>query len=164
MDVSIKTLQDNYKKEKDPDIRERILIVIDLKRGESTRKVAKRFGCSQGKIIYWNKRFNKEGLYGLKTRPIAGKPRKLSDKDIQEIKETLEKNPYGWSSKSVREMIYKGYGIMYGCRHVVRLLHRWGFDLIKPRKRHVAKDDKEVEAFKKMPERLWTRSQGAGQQ
>jgi len=33
MDVGIKILQDNYKKEKDPYIRERILIVIELRRG-----------------------------------------------------------------------------------------------------------------------------------
>jgi len=86
MDVGIKILQDNYKKEKDSYIRERILIVIELRRGESTRSVARRFGFSQGKVIYWKHRFEKEGLKGIRTRPRSGKPRKLSDKDVLGIK------------------------------------------------------------------------------
>jgi putative transposase len=164
MDVNIKILQDSYKKESDPHIRERILMVVELKRGQSSRSVGRQFGCSHGKAIYWKNRFEKAGLQGLRTKPRSGKPRKLSDKDIAKIKETLEKNPYGWGSKSVREMIYKDHGIMYSFRHIVRLLHKWGFALIKPRKRHIAKDDNEVKTFKKMPEKLWDRSQRVGQQ
>jgi len=157
-------LQDNYKKEKDPYIRERILIVIELRRGESTRSVARRFGFSQGKVIYWKHRFEKEGLEGLRTRPRSGKPRKLSDESIAEIKEKLESSPYGWETKSVREMIYKDYGVRYSCRHIIRLLHKWDFALIRPRKKHVAADEKEVETFKKMPKKSWIHSQKAGRQ
>ncbi len=165
MSADIKILQDNYKTESDPDIHERILIVIELKRGESTRDIADRFGFSQGKVIYWSKRFRKEGLDGLMTRPRSGKPRKLSDKEIEKIKEKLENSPYGWTSKSVREMIYNDHGVMYGYRHIVRLLHKWDFRMIRPRKKNVATaSEAEIKAFIKMPKKSWIRYQKAGQQ
>lgn len=164
MSADIKILQDNYKKENDPDIRERILIVIELTRGESTRDIADRFGFSQGKVIYWSKRFRKRGLDGLRTRPRSGKPRELSDKEIETIKEKLGSNPYGWTSKSVREMIYNDHGVMYSCRHIVRLLHKWNFRMIRPRKKNAAVDEAKRKAFKKMPKGSWIHSRRAGQQ
>lgn len=164
MDVGIKILQRKYKKERDPYIRERILMIIELKRGESTYSVAKRLGCSQAKVVYWKHRFRKDGLNGLKTKPRSGKPRKLSDRDIANIKRRLGRSPYGWKTKAVREIIYKDYGVMYCYRHVMRLMHKWGFGLIRPRKKNIAAaDEKEIETFKKMPKKLWIPCQKIGQ-
>lgn len=47
-------------------------------------------------------------------------------------------------------MIYKEGGVLYSMRHVERLLHKWGYRLIKPKKKHVkAASEEEVDKFKK---------------
>jgi transposase len=38
-----------------------------------------------------------------------------------------------WTSKQVMELIYEEEGVLYSLRHVERLLHKWGYSLIKPR-------------------------------
>lgn len=152
MKTNVKKLQKKYKEEKNPDIRERILMVMDYKRGQSSREVAKRFGCTHGKVLYWKDRFEQEGLEGLKTRSRPGHPKKLSDKALKEIKEKLEKNEYGWRSQDVRKMIYEDYGVKYCIRHVIRLLHKWDFRSIRPRKKHInTATEEEKEKFKKNP-------------
>ena len=60
-------------------------------------------------------------------------------------------NKQGWTTKQVEEMIIKKGGVKYHYTHVYRLLHKWGFKLKVPRKRHIntASKEEEKEAFKK---------------
>ena len=45
--------------------------------------------------------------------------------------------------------IYQEAGVVYSERHVVRLLHAWGFERIRPRKEHLQSDETEhIEGLK----------------
>ena len=143
------SLQKVYKEEKDPDVKERILIVIDLKRGKSSYEVGGRFDCPHSKVLYWKYRFEKYGIEGLRTRPRSGRPKKLSGKIENQIKKKLDENPHGWKTKSVMELLYKDFGVSYGERHIRRLMHKWGFERITPRPRHILADEKERTEFLK---------------
>src|SRR6266704_5194992 len=44
--------------------------------GESNRWIARLLGVSRNTVKLWRYRFAREGLVGLKSRPIPGRPRK----------------------------------------------------------------------------------------
>ena len=138
-----------YKIEKDAKVCERLLMIIWLKNGKTTYEVAELIGCYQSKVMYWKIRFEHEGVEGLQTRPKPGKPKEISEEDEIRIKHKLSENACGWNTKSVIELIKKESSIEYTRRHVNRLMNKWGFRRIRPRKKHIAADEKEQKAFKK---------------
>jgi transposase len=111
--------------------------------------------------MYWKTRFEEESLKGLKTRPRSGKPPKLSDAEENILRQKLE-SINSWQTRWVRDLIYQETGVTYSERHVVRLLHKWGFERITPRREHEKASKEEREAFKKRRERYWTRSKKDG--
>jgi hypothetical protein len=49
--------------------------------GQTNYMIAKQLGISRNTVKLWRYRFAREGLVGLKSRPIPGRPRKASDSD-----------------------------------------------------------------------------------
>jgi putative transposase len=139
-----------YKREKEPKVKERILMVIFHKfDGESANRTGKKLGHSHATVLKWTERFEEEGLEGLKDKPRSGKPPKIPKERMERIRKKVEGKDF-WTSKQVMELIYEEEGVLYSLRHVERLLHKWGYSLIKPRKKHVkAASREEVEKFKK---------------
>ena len=141
-------LLDLHKKEDNPKIKERILMIINLKKGNSSYEIGRDFNCPHSKVLYWKYRFNKEGISGLKNKKISGRPSKISVKQEKKIKRIIS-NKYGWKTMMIRERIKSETGIIYTERHTVRLMHKWGFARIIPRKRHFLSDKKEQKSFLK---------------
>jgi len=157
------SLADVYRRERDVKVKERILIASLIAEGRSTYEAARILHCSQSKVAYWKKRYELEGLDGLKTRKHPGRPPKVAEEKMKEVREVVEAGDW-WTVKTVREMIRKEDGVLFTDRHVQRLLHTWGFSLIRPGKRHINKaSDEEVESFKKRLTKLsWKREGKAG--
>lgn len=131
----IARLKKTYKKEEDVKVALRILMVIHMKQGESSRKVGEKMQCDHKAVLTWKKRYEKEGLEGLKTKPRSGKPTLLSRRQEDKIKKKIaEDNPANpWTTKKVCDLIKKGTGIKYTQRHVRRKLRKWNFNLLVPR-------------------------------
>ncbi|HEY6536215.1 MAG TPA: helix-turn-helix domain-containing protein [Candidatus Nitrosocosmicus sp.] len=108
----------------------------------------------------WLKRFDKEGLEGLKDRTKSGRPSELSEETSFQIKQELKESNKGWTTKQVEELIVKKSGIKYHYTHIYRILHKWGFRQKVPRKVHVDTASKEEkEDFKKRQNKyLWISS------
>jgi transposase len=102
-------------------------------------------------------------LGGLKNKPRACRPSKLSEEDSLSIKETLKESNQCWTTKQVEGLIVRKSGIKYHHTHIYRILRKWGFKRKVPRKVHVnTASREEKEAFKKRPNRyLWIGS-GSG--
>ena len=67
----------------------------------------------------WLKRYDKEGLEGLKDRTKSGRPPELSEETSYQIKKELkESNNQGWTTKQVEELIIKKSGIKYHYTHI----------------------------------------------
>ena len=118
---------------------------------------SQRFHRSKSWAWEWLKRYDKEGINGLKTRPKSGRPSKLSEEIDYRIKEELKESNQGWTTKQVEELIIKKSGIKYHYIHIYRILRKWGFKQKVPRKVHVNTASKEEkEDFKKrLPRYLW---------
>jgi len=131
MNKEIEILKKAYKEEKDAKILKRILMVLYTFKKEAIRDVGKRLNCSHPTVLYWKRRYEKEGLEGLKTRPKSGKPRKISRRQEANLKKIIaKKNPEKpWTTKRVSNLITEKTGVNYSQRHVTRILNRWKFGL-----------------------------------
>src|SRR6478752_3749636 len=110
----------------------------------------------------WLKRYDKEGLEGLRNRTKSGRPSEISEETSYQIKKELKESKQGWTTKQVEELIIKKSGIKYHSIHIYRNLRKWGFKQKKvPRKIHVnTASQQEKEDFKKRQNRylLWISS------
>ena len=83
----------------------RCRIVLAAADGELNRDIASRLGCHPTTVGKWRARFAEARLDGLHDEPRPGKPRTLSDEDVERvIVKTLEETPTGathWSTRSM---------------------------------------------------------------
>ncbi len=136
-----------------------LLVLNVVYQGKTSAHVATDLHRNRAWACVWLKRYEKEGLEGLKNKPRTGRrPSKLSDKNICSIKTTLkESSNQGWTTKQVKELIINKSGIKYHYTHIYRILRKWGFKQKVLRKIHVNTASKEEkEAFKKRQNKyLW---------
>lgn len=154
--VKLGYLKDLYSKEKDVRLKERLHILVLLRRGFVQRDVSDMLEISVGKVPFWKKRFERDGFEGLRDKPKSGKPTKLSKKVLDNLSERLknlkgkEKEIIvaGWNTKQIRDVIEEYAGVKYSLRHVRRLNSKMGFSLITPRIKHLKRDEKKIKEFK----------------
>jgi putative transposase len=156
--VSYTQLNSTYKKETESDVKERILLVRRVRfDGLEASKVAeKELNRTRWWAYKWLKRFDEEGLEGLKDHPRSGRPPRISEKKMIKIKQKVMENPSGWEVKQVMDLIYKNADIKYHEVHVRRLLHRWGLSPKVPQKRFV--NIASAEEKKEFKKEYWTYS------
>ncbi len=128
-----------YKKENDPKVKERLLLIIKVRQDKQIPfRVVKEIHRSNPWASDWLKRYDKEGIDGLKDRTKAGRPPELSEETSYQIKQELSNSNQGWTTKQVEELIIKKSGIKYDYTHIYRhILRKWGFKQKVPRKVHV---------------------------
>src|SRR5689334_19414416 len=72
----------------------RCRIVLAAADGGSSTEIAVRLGCSRSTVGKWRSRFAQRRLDGLHDEPRPGKPRSISDDDVERvIVKTLEEQP-----------------------------------------------------------------------
>lgn len=131
----IKILTKASKKEKEAKVLKRIQMVLYTFKGETVREIEERMQCPHSLVTYWKKRYVAEGIEGLKTKLISGKPKLLSRRQEEKIKNKIlvEDLSKPWTTKRICELIKKETGVKYTQRHVQRMLHKWNFALLVPR-------------------------------
>jgi putative transposase len=106
-----------------------------------------------GGAYKWLRRFQKEGLDGLRDRHRSGRPTDIPKEKMRKIRKELSNNPSGWKAKEVMNLMYERTGIRYHEVHIYRLLHKWGFRPKVPRTRFVnAALKQEKDKFRKRQE------------
>jgi len=72
----------------------RATIILEVADGHSDQRVSEKLGISRATVGKWRRRFLKKGFDGLVDSPRSGKPRVISDEQVEEIiKKTLESTP-----------------------------------------------------------------------
>ncbi len=103
-----------YKKENDPKVKERLLLVIRVREdGQIPFRVVKEMHRSSPWASDWLKRYDNEGIEGLKNKPKSGRSPELSEEISFSIKKELSNSKQGWTTKQVEELIVKKSGIKY---------------------------------------------------
>lgn len=151
-------LVDLYKKERDPKVKERLLLIIRVRCDHQiTYRVVKEMNRSNPWASDWLNRYDDEGIGGLKDRPKCGRHPELPKETSFKIKTILRESNQGWTTKQIEELIIKESGIKYHYTHIYRIVRKWGFKQKVPRKVHVNTASKEEkDEFKKRQNRfLW---------
>lgn len=83
----------------------RCRIVLAAADGEKSKEIAVRLGCTRSTVGKWRGRFAECGIDGLHDEPRPGKPRQVTDEDVERvIVKTLEESPPNathWSTRSM---------------------------------------------------------------
>ena len=117
-----------YKKENDPKVKERLLLLVIRVRedGQIPFHVVKEMHRSNPWASDWLKRYDKEGIGGLKDRTKSGRSPELSEEVSFIIRKELSSNSKeGWTTKQAEEeLIVKKSGIKYHYTHIYRILRK----------------------------------------
>ena len=138
--VSINAVLNNaYKKEKDSNVKERILLVkrVKIDKQEAASVAEHELNRSRWWAYKWLHRFDKDGLDGLKDQPRSGRPPDVPKDTMINIRQELEDSNSGWDFRQVMDLIYKKTGVRYHEVHIYRLLHKWSFKSKVPQKKFV---------------------------
>jgi len=100
-------LESLYKKEPDPYVKERLLLVLRIEcAGDMVPAlVARELHRSRTWASDWLARYDNEGVDGLKNRPKSGRPPQLSLKVVLKIRKRLTESRQGWTTKQVNDII-----------------------------------------------------------
>ena len=83
-------LERGYKEEKGTFSR-RCHIILLKSRGKSSQAIAHIFGITDQSVNSWVKRYRKEGIDGLRTKPGRGRPSTFRPTDEKVVKEIVKK-------------------------------------------------------------------------
>jgi transposase len=169
----LEKLKKALKEEDNGDIRERILILLLLNDGKTQAKIAEFLGCSLNKVSYWCVHGDPENLESLKDERMKGNHKKATDKYIEILLETIDKEPeklgyeFGrWTAQRLATYLEKVTGIQLSGSQVRRILEQKKYVYLwakyslevkrNPEKRKAFK--KKIEEYlrieKKSPDRL----------
>ena len=134
-----------------------LLVLNVVYQGKVSAQVARDLHRSKSWTSDWLKRYDKEGIEGIKTRQKSGRPSEISEEVVYQIKKELKESNQGWTTKQIEELIIKKSGIKYHYTHIYPVFFENG-DLSRrvPRKVHVntTASLEEKEAFKKRSEQI----------
>jgi transposase len=139
--VSLQQLRTAYDTEQGTKAKIRLLCAIHRKQGESTDSIMKITNLSKSTVHDVLHRFVERGLDGKDAIKQDGRPPKLTVKQRRKLLGLLDQGPpYNssglWTTKEVRELIRKKFGVEYTPVHVWELLQAAGFSIQKPRPRN----------------------------
>jgi transposase len=149
--VTREALERACREEHDADVRLRMLLILKVKYdGISQNQAARELHAQSSWAVTWVRRFEEEGIEGMRTRERSGRPPKVEQRTLARIGREVTTNESGWTVKEVRQLVQEEAGVTYSERHVLRLIHRWGARSVVPEKRMAHKASLEERlAFKK---------------
>jgi putative transposase len=159
LNINKTSIEKIYRNEHDAKTKERMLLVLNVVYNNIIPAHAtKDLHRSRAWASDWLKRYDKEGIEGLRDRTKSGRPTEIPEDIDYQIKKELSISKQGWTTKQVEELIIKkSSGIKYHYTHIYRILRKWGFKQKVPRKVHVNTASKEEkDNFKKRQNKyLW---------
>lgn len=130
-----------------PRLRERLWAVLWIADGMTIQEVAQRLNRDRHTVGEWLTAFNVGGVAGL-TPQFPGRPgKRLDEKELQELKQTVSQPPRQagvkqglWTGPAVRKWIGKQFGKKVSRETVRRYLQQLGLGIKRPQK-HLEKAD-----------------------
>ena len=156
-DISIDDLNDLYQKENDPIAKIRLLAAILRKEGKTLEEISLMIKHPLTTVGDWLRRLHTEGISRKNNKKRYGRPRRLTNKQIEDLKPIVFRSPQEqgfpfiiWTTKLVIQLIEQLYNVSYKPLQVRRILHRLGLSCQKPRPAHRKANKRLQEEFKKI--------------
>ncbi len=162
--VSIASLKNQAAKEQNAKTRVRLLAAASRKQGRTLEETADALGISKSTVQGILYRFRDNGVQAARAVKQAGRPKRLTDKKLRDLRKRLLCSPQAsgfhegfWNTRMILKLVKQEYNIKYTREHMTRMLAKLGFSYKKPRATNPRRaSDEEVAAFKKKRvERCW---------
>lgn len=134
--------------------RRRAMKLLDS--GLSLNEVARRIGCNASSVMRWRDARKQHGEPGLASKPVPGRPPKLTARQKKRLISLLLKGAMAsgyqtqlWTTARIAQLIERTFGISYHRDHVGRLMAALGWSYQKPDKRALARDEQAIQAWKR---------------
>ncbi len=138
--VPLAELEEMYRRERPGKSRDRLQAAVLRKQDELLKKIAGMMGRGVGTIHRWLSRMEREGPEGRHDNKSPGRPRLLNPEQERTIEGDLDGTPRecgfergSWNGRMVAKRILERFGVPYSSRSAIRLAHRLGFSVRKPR-------------------------------
>jgi transposase len=127
-----------------------------LKKGIHEAEVARRVGAHRQSVNRWVKQLEESGIAGLKKAGRAGRKPRLSEKELENIREALKRGPEAlgyetglWTAWRVADLIERECGVQYHPGHVWKILKQLGWSCQRPTGRALERDEEAIRRWKK---------------
>jgi|SRR3989344_1822526 len=154
--VSLVKLEERYNSETNSKAKIRLQCAILRKKEKNQPFISEVTGLSITTISDILRRFEKRGITGCYAIKQKGQPKKLSTIQRIKLKKKILNSPLKtglpfviWTTKLVKYIIHKEFGIDYVTMQVHRLLKSMNLSLQKPRPEHIKANKKLQKEFKK---------------
>ena len=134
----------------------RVSMVNLILGGMSAKELASYCGDGETTLMSWVTKVDQQGWDSLRVKKQPGKPSKLSDEQLAQVKKAVSEDPNNkgfkvWDGPSLSKYIHDTFDVELGVRACQKLFHRMGFSLIRPQTYPSLEHPDEVarEAFKK---------------
>lgn len=159
---SVEELRRLFQRERDARLAKRLWVVWQARIGLTEPQITASAGLSRRQVQEWVRRYNLEGLAGLRDRPGRGRKPILSPEEKQQLSTRVEEGPREDDVCSLRGLdvqafIEQQFGKRMSLAAVYLLLHELGYSWLVPRPKHRKSDPAAVEAFKKKFPTNWRR-------
>lgn len=149
-------LQRLCKREKRARNHVRLRAVILAIEGHDAPTIARALGVARRSVQTWIERFNQGGAAALPDRPRSGQPRILTPAQEEEVcrwlDESLARGPADGEpilrGPQIRQRIQEHFGARMSLSGAYALLHRLGYEPLRPRPRHPKSDADTQQGFK----------------
>jgi len=133
-------LQDEIRRSAESRYNHRLHGLLLVAQGMSGLEVARLLGDAPRTVQYWVRRFEQDGLAGLLEGERTGRPRRLSERQLEEVNAALRRSPEEcglsgnlWDGKTLSAWIQRRFGVRLGVRQCQYLFRQLGFRMRKPR-------------------------------
>lgn len=155
-DLTLKEVEELYKKEKNPKAKIRLQAVVLRKKNKTLEEISSVVGYPLTTVGDWLRRIHDDGIERIYSRKQSGKPSRLSKEQKKILSEILEQSPTAaglpykiWTAKILAHYIAQQYGAHYKIRRIENLVHELGFNFKKARPEHKKANKALQEDFKK---------------
>lgn len=120
-----------------------------LEQGFSQAEVARMVGASPESVRRWKRRIEQGGTAALRRRPASGRPPKLTEAQVEQVRAALEQGAQAqgfdsdlWTLERVSRVVEETTGVALARASVWRLLTvRLGWSLQRPERRARERDE-----------------------
>jgi len=153
-------LQNEIRRSEESRYDHRLHGVLLVAQGMTCPEVAQLLGDAPRSVEYWVGRFEKEGLAGLWEGERSGRPRRLSEKQMEAVDRILRRSPREaglsgnlWEGKTLSRWLERNYHLTLGVRQCQRIFRQLGYRSRNPRPALAHANPEEQKAHKKNSKR-----------
>src|SRR5438132_12435001 len=132
--TSVLGLQQEIQRSEESRYDHRLHGVLLVAQGMTCPEVGRLLGDAPRSVEYWVRRFEERGLVGLSEGQRSGRPRRLSEAQLQEVDQALRQTPRDlglsgtlWDGKTLSAWIEQRFQVRLRVRQCQRLFRQRGF-------------------------------------